>query len=52
MHLMKTYADEKRQYTQKNYTIWDVHMNGTRRIVEMRGGISALPALIRQKIYE
>ncbi|KAH6723577.1 hypothetical protein BKA61DRAFT_13229 [Leptodontidium sp. MPI-SDFR-AT-0119] len=42
----------KAEYTQKNYTIWDVHMNGTRRIVEMRGGISALPALIRQKIYD
>ncbi|KAG4436333.1 hypothetical protein IFR05_008186 [Cadophora sp. M221] len=42
----------KAEYTQKNYTIWDVHMNGTRRIVEIRGGIMTLPALIRQKIYD
>ncbi len=27
-------------------------MNGLKKIVELRGGMMALPSLIRQKIYE
>ncbi|KAH7354665.1 hypothetical protein BKA65DRAFT_496765 [Rhexocercosporidium sp. MPI-PUGE-AT-0058] len=42
----------KAEYTQKNPALWNVHMNGMKKIVEMRGGIHMLPDLIRQKIYD
>ncbi|PVH78899.1 hypothetical protein DL98DRAFT_633581 [Cadophora sp. DSE1049] len=42
----------KAEYTQRNYTTWDIHMNGVKRMVEMRGGIVIMPVLVRSKIYE
>jgi hypothetical protein len=39
------------QYYQGNYGAWSVHMDGVRRIVELRGGMGMLSQLIREKIY-
>jgi len=39
------------QYFQGDHGAWSVHMDGVKRIVELRGGIGALPRLIQQKIY-
>lgn len=39
------------QYFQGNREAWKVHMNGMKKIVELRGGIDKLPRAIQQKIY-
>jgi hypothetical protein len=39
------------QYFQSNHNAWSVHMDGVKRIVELRGGIGMLSRLIQQKIY-
>lgn len=39
------------QYFQGNHGAWGVHMDGVKRIVELRGGTVTLSDLIQQKIY-
>ena len=39
------------QYFQGNHGVWSVHMDGVKRIVELRGGMETLSQLIQQKIY-
>jgi hypothetical protein len=39
------------QYFQGNHGAWSVHMDGVKRIVELRGGMETLSRLIQQKIY-
>lgn len=39
------------QYFQGNHSVWSVHMDGIKRIVELRGGMDTLSRLIQQKIY-
>jgi hypothetical protein len=39
------------QYFQGNHGAWGVHMDGVKRIIELRGGMGMLSILIQQKIY-
>ncbi|KAH5865662.1 hypothetical protein HBI92_115920 [Parastagonospora nodorum] len=41
----------KAEYFQGNHGVWSVHMDGVKRIVELRGGMETLSQLIQQKIY-
>ncbi|KAH7398057.1 hypothetical protein BKA64DRAFT_753898 [Cadophora sp. MPI-SDFR-AT-0126] len=42
----------KAEYTQRNYATWGVHMNGVKKMVEMRGEMMMIPVLVRSKILE
>ncbi|PVI00752.1 hypothetical protein DM02DRAFT_642235 [Periconia macrospinosa] len=41
----------KAEFFQMNHGAWSVHMDGVRKIVELRGGIRMLSRLIQQNIY-
>ncbi|KAH7378440.1 hypothetical protein DE146DRAFT_626528 [Phaeosphaeria sp. MPI-PUGE-AT-0046c] len=41
----------KAEYLQGNHSAWCVHMDGVKRIIELRGGTMTLSCLIQHKIY-